>query len=283
MEELVNQCVGHFLDWKGLGTDRAEELRQVAATKHLEARAANPDLTTPELRVAIRNALTDHCCEDALVAVPRTTRTRLAARGQAVPELNWLQGDDGWEHRQATLNPEAEWLEIVELYQYLYSLCRDDLDRHILETRWDDGQCLLRGTVDARVVARECRVSRTTVYERLSALKRRYFLYRNQGQYRSLDSFCRSLHLPRAIRPRIAELAGGVTNFYRFLSPPDDWSAVSDSHRALHFVWLLRDRHDAAEQLDLIERLMPRVGRGEIEKPFRYVRAAMRREARVAA
>ncbi len=71
----------------------------------------------------------------------------------------------------------AAWSQIIETLEVVFSLCRDDLDRAIVECRLDGFASIDDSPVHVSDVARQLGIRKSEVSERLNRLERRYYKY----------------------------------------------------------------------------------------------------------
>jgi len=161
----------------------------------------------PYVRRAIKNAITENWQTDRQLAIPRTTRRGMDKRGETPPDhtshsldalfdskgyrpdaqrsdgtpdsSEWFSGDntpgpgeDQW------FAPECrykQWSRIIETLEFVYSNCRDDLDRQIVEARLDGFASIDSDPVHEDDVALQLGITTYEVHERLNRLERRYY------------------------------------------------------------------------------------------------------------
>lgn len=157
----------------------------------------------PYIRTSVANAIRKASQRYPQLAIPPSTRWDRKKRGDDTGDLVQKSWDDvfgrdteygtvgllahcppHWhDAEQQWFSPQSdacEWLEIIECYEVLYSLCRDDLDRAILESRWDNGRSLELGPVSITDVAKIVGLSPRTVQSRLNDMERRYYKQANR-------------------------------------------------------------------------------------------------------
>lgn len=199
---LVVSEVAKFVDGRGIGNDCANELFAIGKAeldKYIEhVEVVEPDGRTQlwpcpgydrrtkpveYIRTCIKHAIQDYWKTDRQLAIPPSTRRDMVKRGETPPDhkrkslqgVFYRNGDGGglinrknlardkWE---ALNTPSC--FDDLETLEVVYSLCRDDLDRAIVDAR-------LVGFPDVAEVAEQLGLSVSEVTERLKQLERRYY------------------------------------------------------------------------------------------------------------
>lgn len=75
----------------------------------------------------------------------------------------------------------AAWSQIIETLEVVFSLCRDDLDREIVNCRLDGFTAIDDAPVHVSDVARQLGIPKAEVVDRLERLERRYYKYVNRS------------------------------------------------------------------------------------------------------
>lgn len=194
---LVARRVAFFLDSQGINSDLGEELFSAGCECLVTLNNQQP--SQAYLSKAIDRAIVKAWQRDRLLAVPPSTRYDRIKNGDAPGDFtrhswgevfgldtqhgttgllshcppHWQDAEEQW---LASVDP---WLEVVECYEQLFSCCRDDLDRRIVEVRMGAGltpAILQDGFLPTHVadVGKIVGLSARSVQRRLDRIQNRY-------------------------------------------------------------------------------------------------------------
>lgn len=181
--------------WSTKDSHRFNELFGIGQLKLTEILAENPEPSNALLRQALKRAFME---DRPQLAVPRRTRSRWGREGKKFEEfkqhsLDAVFDSNGVSTKSLAAHPhwadtESQWTaeqckdhEVFETYDLLYSLSWDDVDRAILEARWDGGRYLpTNGDAPNQMlhvedVAALCGLRPQEVQRRLNDLEARYY------------------------------------------------------------------------------------------------------------
>lgn len=269
----ARQAAAWAMDHYGLHHQSREDLIQVGITKIAQAKFAKGPQTTAYMRQVAKNVLIDHVADDRRISIPRETARDMIKRGQPVPTFAFEQPpeDDGFDPF-VSRSLADEWNEIFDLYNYLYSLCRNDRDRDVLEAAWDNGESIYSGPVDRELIARNLGLPLIIVNATLDILEDRYHQQSGRLPWCDFNRFCRIRQIPRDLRPRIQGLAPEVLNWGRFLTTPRVWADVPRKQVPLYFLGAVRSHH--TECLDLLAEIAHRLV--VVQHPWGYAHTAIK-------
>ncbi|MBA4105684.1 MAG: hypothetical protein C0485_07990 [Pirellula sp.] len=197
--KLVREQVGMMFDlcgWPTSNRERYDELFSIGETKLADILSENPEPTNALIRKSLRNAFLDGYRPQ--LSINRRTRSRRVASGKEFSDfkqhsLDAVFDSNGVSVKSLAANPhwadtESQWTtavpgdqEVFEAYEFLYSLTRDELDRQILEARWDNGLYVptdgdsLNQMLHIDDVAALCGLHPKEVQRRLNNLEARYY------------------------------------------------------------------------------------------------------------